>query len=287
MCIRDSSRDEGVRMSQFENRLKIQLEVRERKSASKHMRTLSLLTDGVVCHNGHKFKWYRPLGLFGAMKVSSTDRTLLVLEWRAGTDMGFTLDRPDTIRMYTEGRDELIAEIRSRLTFLHEHTQLFSEASVEVVTSLSPPISPTSPLNRRTHTGTGTRRSRRQVATTHSRSRSLEGTGFGLLGCGPGSEAPVGVVVPTPPAYHHGPVGKFVPPPSYEAAKDGCDAVGSLGQDDEVVQELISRAIGIGYEEDKVRLAMQELQLFGLPLSIVELLDRLNDDEAPKLDQWL
>jgi len=109
--------DELLDMSQFPTRKK--LEISERKdSGSKHKRTLSFFADCMVCHNGFKFKWFRPLELLASMKTSKVDDDLLILEWKAGTALDFNLKEAGSVQLCCEARDVLIEEVRSRFGFV-------------------------------------------------------------------------------------------------------------------------------------------------------------------------
>lgn len=111
------SHDELVDMSQFGTRKK--LEIWEKKdSGSKHQRTLSMFADCIVCHNGYKFKWFRPMELLSSMKTSKVESDLLILEWKAGTALEFTLKEPESVQLCCESRDQLIEEIRNRFGFV-------------------------------------------------------------------------------------------------------------------------------------------------------------------------
>eukprot|EP00656_Telonema_subtile_P011474 TRINITY_DN1568_c0_g1_i4.p1 TRINITY_DN1568_c0_g1~~TRINITY_DN1568_c0_g1_i4.p1 ORF type:complete len:380 (+),score=64.96 TRINITY_DN1568_c0_g1_i4:76-1215(+) len=113
------SHDELVDMSQFPGRKVV--EISEKKpGGSAYKRTLNFFADCVVCMNGLKFKWFRPLQLLGNMKMSTSDKSLLVLEWQAGTALNYNLKKSDSVQVCAESvsRDQLIEAFRQRVAFV-------------------------------------------------------------------------------------------------------------------------------------------------------------------------
>eukprot|EP00656_Telonema_subtile_P031707 TRINITY_DN34684_c0_g1_i3.p2 TRINITY_DN34684_c0_g1~~TRINITY_DN34684_c0_g1_i3.p2 ORF type:complete len:167 (-),score=36.98 TRINITY_DN34684_c0_g1_i3:347-847(-) len=110
--------DEWIDMGQFPKRKR--LDVYEYKdNGSKHKRQVSLFADCMVCMNGFKFKWFRPIRLLANLKVSTVDDTF-IMDWSPGHSVNFNLSSAASVRI---GPDELprevvIDELRARVAFV-------------------------------------------------------------------------------------------------------------------------------------------------------------------------
>eukprot|EP00656_Telonema_subtile_P048418 TRINITY_DN5763_c0_g1_i2.p1 TRINITY_DN5763_c0_g1~~TRINITY_DN5763_c0_g1_i2.p1 ORF type:complete len:333 (+),score=76.80 TRINITY_DN5763_c0_g1_i2:172-1170(+) len=110
--------DEKVDMAQFKGCVPVDI-WEKKENGTKHSRTLWLFADAMVCTNERKFKWFRPIQLLGNIKTCTVDNSLL-LQWKAGTALGFRLEAPNdaSIAAAKMNREGLLMEIQSRVGFL-------------------------------------------------------------------------------------------------------------------------------------------------------------------------
>jgi len=234
-------KDEAVDMAQFEGRKMV--EVSEKKeNAGKYKRTLSLFADAVVCHNEKKFKWFRPMSLLQSMKTSKSDNDLLILEWRAGAEQGYSLNTATTVQLVHQNRDLLIQMVKNRFSYVKETAEMHQAPRAHQAPA--PAASPAAPAyasgaNRRTQTNGAFELPPAYQATTNVVDAELARTLNGSTRPAPGNR--------------EGP---------FNTVNVDCEG-------------LISRATALGYPEGMVRAALQELQQLGGPIDINRLLDKM------------
>eukprot|EP00658_Telonema_sp_P-2_P014676 TRINITY_DN1558_c0_g1_i7.p1 TRINITY_DN1558_c0_g1~~TRINITY_DN1558_c0_g1_i7.p1 ORF type:complete len:221 (+),score=45.18 TRINITY_DN1558_c0_g1_i7:168-830(+) len=220
-----------------------------------------MFADCVICHNGYKFKWFRPFHLLLSLKKSKVEDDLIILEWKAGTALDFTLQANETVMVTSDSRDTLIEHIKTRYSFV----------------TCAPTPRPVAHGQRTASVPASTDQPGQEGLRVHQ-PPSYNNTG---LGAPTGFQQPPTYesVIASPRAEANNLSAQEAQPnyPSLQPRQEPT-AMPRNGNYNTVgidIEGLITRACALGYEDQQVRRTVRELQASGGELDINRLLDHL------------